>query len=99
MQNNTFIPLAFILVVGIAFYFIYGYLSPKSVDLSKYQALCDSYRTADANEYSADERQMLINEVGYLIPDELKELKSEQERKLKQCVIELAKQLEKQSGS
>ena len=61
MQNNTFIPLASIIVIGLAFYFIYGYLSPQAVDLGQYQTLCNKYLNDTRAQFTQEEKEMLVN--------------------------------------
>ena len=96
MQNNTFYPIALILIIGIAFYFIYGeYLSPKNIDLGKYKEVCTDYQTAPPGTYSDAEIQSLVNKVNYIIPGELATLTVPIQREVKICAIELAERLGK----
>ena len=95
MSNNTFLPIALLLVIAIALYFLYGdYLSPKKVDLGQYKELCLRYQNAPAGTHTQDEIQMLVNEINYLLPAELNELNLPLEREVKSCALQLSKQLE-----
>lgn len=88
--TNLFLPAVFLLVIFAAIYFMYGdAFSTRQVDLGGYLELCEKYRVAAAGTYSADEINMLVAEVNYLVPDELPEITDQQQRALKSCVNEL----------
>lgn len=100
MQNNTFYPIALLLVIGIAFYFLYGeYLSPKNIDLNKYKEVCSNYQTAPPGTYSDAEMQSLVNKVRYILPAELATLTKPIEREVKACAMDLADRLSMGKGS
>lgn len=97
MQNNTFYPIALLLIIGIAFYFLYGeYLSPKNVDFGKYKEVCVTYQTAPPGTYSDAEILSLVNKVNYLLPGELGTLTVPIEQEVKACAMELAARYKKE---
>jgi hypothetical protein len=94
MQNNTFYPLAMLLIIGIAFYFLYSeYLSPKNVNFAKYKEVCIAYQNAPPGTYSDAEMFSLVNKVNYLLPGDLSTLTNPIEREVKTCALALAKRL------
>jgi hypothetical protein len=89
--NNLFLPAVFLLVIFAAIYFMYSdAFSTRQVDLGKYLELCQQYQSAADGKYSADEVNMLISEINYLVPDDLQEITDAQQRALKACGNELA---------
>ena len=97
MQNNVFYPVALVLIIGIAFYFLYGnYFSLSNVDYAKYQEVCNSYLQAEAGKYSRAELESLVNKVNYLLPDEPDKLTVPIQKQVKTCAAELAKRLAKE---
>jgi len=93
--NNIYLPIVFLLVIFAAIYFMYGdAFSTKQVDLGKYLELCEQYRKAEKAKFTTDEIRMLVSEVNYLVPGELKEISDAQQRSLKMCAAELASRIE-----
>lgn len=83
-----------ILIVAAGFYFMQGsFFSTQQFDIGAYQAMCDKYKTAEPGVYKNDEMQMLVNEINYLISDELENIKDPATKQLKQCVQTLSVKL------
>jgi hypothetical protein len=88
--NNLYLPVVFLLVIFAAIYLMYSdTFSTRQVDLGKYLELCQQYQSAANGEYSADEINMLVAEVNYLLPDDSQEISGEQQRALKTCINKL----------
>ena len=94
MQNNTFYPLALIVIAGIGLYFMFGnYFSIKNVDYAKYKEVCTNYLQAEKGKYSDAEMQSLVNKVNYLLPGELSTITIPIEKDVKSCALELSRRL------
>ena len=95
---NKYYPFILLAIIFTAIYLMYGEaFSPRQVDISKYRELCLKYQSAPKDTYPMAEIQMLINEVHYLLPNEIDELKEENERELKACALKLAERINKGS--
>ena len=92
-MNNKFYPVAFLLLIGVAAYIMFGDAFKPNVDLAEYREMCNKYRAAKAGTYTHAEIQMLVNELGYLLPEDSSELNDTTEIELKACVAELAGRL------
>ena len=94
MSQNTSILVLTVIIIAAGFYIMYGKpFSPKQVDLTSYQSLCDQYRAADKGTYKQEEIQMLISEINYLITEDMKEIKDPVSRELKKCSQDLSNKL------
>lgn len=87
-------PTAFLLVIAIALYFMYGDMfSLKNVDFAAYKEACHKYRSAKAGTYTNDEMQSLVNKVNYLLPGSVAEIKEPLKKEIKSCANELSKRI------
>lgn len=94
MQNNTFYPLALLVIAGIGLYFMFGnYFSVENVDYAKYKEVCANYLQAEKGKYSDAEMQSLVNKVNYLLPGELDTITVPIEKEVKSCALELSRRL------
>ena len=95
MSQNMSITLLTVLIITAGLYFMYGSsFSTQQVDLVSYQRLCDKYRTADTGTYKRDEMQMLVNEINYLVTDDVKDIKDVTSRDLKICAQALSAKID-----
>lgn len=88
-------PTAFLLVIAVALYFMYGeYFSLKNVDFAAYKNACVKYQSAKTGVYSRSEIQSLVNKVNYLLPGSVAEIEEPLKKQIKACANELSKRLE-----
>lgn len=93
-MNKTHYPTAFLLVIAIALYFMYGdQFSLKNVDFSAYKEACIKYQSAEAGTYTNDEVLGLVNKINYLLPGAVDEIKDDLKKDIKTCANELSKKL------
>ena len=93
-MDNKHYPTAFLLVIAIALYFMYGdQFSLKNVDFDAYKNVCIKYQSAKAGTYKDDEILSLISKVNYLLPGTVEEIKEPLKKEIKTCVNELSKRL------
>ena len=92
-MNNKFYPVAFLLLIGVAAYIMFGDAFKPNVDLAQYMEVCNKYQAAKAGTYTNAEIQMLVNELGYLLPEAKSEINDATKLELKACVAELAGRL------
>lgn len=98
MSQNASILALTILIIAAGLYFMYGSpFSKQNVNLSAYQEMCDKYRTATQGTYTQDEMQMLVNEISYLVTDEVKDIKDAASKNLKLCGQDLSAKLSAKS--
>jgi hypothetical protein len=87
-------PTAFLLVIAVALYFMYGeQFSLKNVDFEAYKEVCNKYQSAKDGVYTQDELQSLVNKVNYLLPGTVEEIKEPLKKEIKTCANELSKRL------
>jgi len=87
-------PTAFLVVIAIALYFMYGdQFSLKNVDFSAYQEMCTKYRLAKAGTYNQSEILGLVNKINYLLPGSVDEIKEPLKKEIKSCANELSTKL------
>ena len=87
-------PTAFLLVIAIALYFMYGeQFSLKNVDFEAYKEICHKYESAKTGEFTANEMQSLVNKVNYLLPEAVAEIKEPLKKEIKICANELSKKI------
>lgn len=94
-MNTKYYPIAFILLIVIAFYIMYGAGFQPSVDLVKYKEVCNQYSLDKIGKFSHDDKQMLVNQINYLLPATISELNDVLEIELKTCANQLATQISK----
>jgi len=88
--------IGFLLIIAMGFYFIYGNpFSAQQVDLAQYQLVCDQYQQAEEGEFKEAELQMLVNEINYLVQDELTAIQDPAAKKLKMCAQQLTEKMNK----
>ena len=93
MENKHY-PTAFLLVIAIALYFMYGdEFSLKNVDFEAYKEACIKYQTAKLGTYKDEEIFSLISKVNYLLPGTVEEIKEPLKKEIKTCANELSKRL------
>jgi len=94
MSQQMSYSIGFLLIIAMGFYFMYGNpFSPGKVDLAQFQRVCDQYQQAEKGKYKDAELQMLVNEIYYLVPDELAAIKDPVGKKLKTCAQNLSKRI------
>jgi len=87
-------PTAFLLVIAIALYFMYGeQFSLKNVDFEAYKEVCLKYQTAKEGTFSEVEIQSLVNKVNYLLPGTVAEINEPLKKEIKNCANELSKKI------
>ena len=87
-------PTAFLVVIAFALYVMYGDMfSMKNVDFAAYKEVCNKYRSDKTGTYSQDEILGLVNKINYLLPGSVDEIKEPLKKEIKQCAIELSRQL------
>ena len=87
-------PTAFLLVIAVALYFMYGdQFSLKNVDFAAYKEVCNKYQSAKAGVYTNDEMQSLVNKVNYLLPGDVAEIEEPLKKEIKACANELSRRL------
>jgi len=88
-------PTAFLLVIAVALYFMYGeQFSLKNVDFNAYKEVCEKYRSAKPDTYTDDEILSLVNKISYLLPESFTEIQEPLKKEIKICASELSKRLE-----
>ena len=93
-MDNKHYPTAFLLVIAIALYFMYGdEFSLKNVDFEAYKEACNKYQAAKAGTYKDEEIISLISKVNYLLPGTVEEIKEPLKKEIKTCANELSKRL------
>ena len=93
-MDNKHYPTAFLLVIAIALYFMYGdEFSLKNVDFEAYKEACIKYQTAKLGTYKDEEIFSLISKVNYLLPGTVEEIKEPLKKEIKTCANELSKRL------
>lgn len=93
-MKNKFYPVAFILLILIAVYIMYGEGFKPNVDLAQYKEVCEKYLLDKQGEYSKEEKLALVNQVNYLLPATISELNNSVEKEVKNCANQLAQQLD-----
>ena len=93
-MNNKHYPTAFLLVIAVALYFMYGdEFSLKNVDFSAYKDVCVKYKSAAAGTYKDEEILSLVSKINYLLPGTVEEIKEPLKKEIKTCANELSKRL------
>lgn len=91
-MNSKYYPTAFLLVIAIALYFMYGeQFSLKNIDFAAYKEACFKYQSAEAGTYSNDEILSLVNKVNYLLPGAVEDIEDSLRKEVKNCANELSK--------
>lgn len=88
-------PVAFIILIGLAFYIMYSDAFKPKIDLLAYKEACHKYLDNKTGFYPIDEMKMLVAKVNYLFPAAAAELKNPLEVEIKSCSEELEKRLNK----
>lgn len=87
-------PTAFLLVIAVALYFMYGdQFSLKNVDFAAYKEVCNKYQSAKVGVYTNDEMQSLVNKVNYLLPGDVAEIEEPLKKEIKVCANQLSRRL------
>jgi hypothetical protein len=87
-------PTAFLLVIAIALYFMYGeQFSLNNVNFPAYKEVCVKYQTAKAGTYKDEELLSLISKVNYILPDPVEKITDPLKKEIKICANELSKHL------
>ena len=93
-MDNKHYPTAFLLVIAVALYFMYGdQFSLKNVDFAAYKDICTKYQHAKAGTYKDEEILSLISKVNYLLPGSVEEIEEPLKKEIKVCANELSKRL------
>lgn len=89
-------PTAFLLVIAIALYLMYGdEFSLKNVNFAAYQEVCNKYQSAKPGTYTDNEMLGLISQVNYLLPEAVAEIKDPLKKEIKMCSNKLVERLNK----
>ena len=89
-------PTAFLLVIAIALYFMYGeQFSLTNVNFDAYKEACVKYQSAKADTYSNDEILGLVSKVNYLLPESVDDIKDPLKKEIKACANDLSMRLSK----
>lgn len=94
-MNNKYYPVAFLIFIAIAAYVMFGDAFKAKVDYAEYKAVCKKYLADTQGEFSTDDKQMLVNQVNYLLPENISELKDPLKSEIKNCASQLSQQLHK----
>ena len=93
-MDNKHYPTAFLLVIAVALYFMYGdQFSLKNVDFVTYKDVCIKYQSAKAGTYKDEEILSLISKVNYLLPGSVEDIEEPLKKEIKTCANELLKRL------
>ena len=93
-MDNKHYPTAFLLVIAVALYFMYGdQFSLKNVDFAAYKDTCIKYQSAKTGTYKDEEILSLISKVNYLLPGSVEEIEEPLKKEIKTCANELLKRL------
>ena len=89
-------PTAFLVVIAIALYIMYGeQFSLKNIDFKAYHTACYKYKDAKEGDYSDAEIQSIVNKIHYLLPGSVAEIKEPLKKEIKLCAETLAKRVNK----
>lgn len=89
-------PTAFLLVIAAALYFMYGdQFSLKNVNFDAYKETCVKYQSAKVGTYTNKEILGLVNQINYLLPEPIDEIKGNLKKEIKICANELSKKLQR----
>ena len=92
-MDKKYYPTAFLLVIAVALYFMYGdQFSLKNVNFAAYKEACISYQ-ANKEEYTEKEVQSLVNKINYLLPGSAENIDEPLKKEIKVCADELSKRL------
>ena len=87
-------PTAFLLVIAIALYFMYGeQFSLSNVNFPAYKEACLKYKSTKTGTYKDEELLSLISKVNYLLPEPVEEITDPLKKEIKACANELSKRL------
>ena len=93
-MDNKHYPTAFLLVIALALYFMYGeYFSLSNVNFPAYKEACLKYKSAKAGIYKDEEILSLISKVNYLLPEPIEDISDPLKKEIKICATELSKRL------
>lgn len=93
-MEKKYLPTAFLLIIVVALYFMYGeQFSLSKVDFNAYQQTCNKYQSAKAGEVTKEKIQSLVNKVHYLLPGDVSEIKDPLKKSIKTCANELSRRL------
>ena len=85
-ETNYYYPIALIVIIGGALYFLTGNLfNAGNIDMSRYQKVCEQYLAAKPGEVSQDAMKSYVYKVDYLIPTPINELTDPLEKSVKIC--------------
>ena len=87
-------PTAFLLVIVLALYFMYGdQFSLKNVNFADYKEACLKYQSAQEGTYTDKEVLSLVNKINYLLPGKVEDIEMPLRKEIKACAAELSKRL------
>ena len=93
-MNKKHYPSAFLLIIAVALYFMYGdQFSLSNINFDAYKEACIKLQFAKEGDYTKDEVQSLVNKVNYLLPDSVEDIKDPLKKEIKTCANELSKRL------
>ncbi len=93
-MDKKYYPTAFLLVIAVALYFMYGkQFSLKNVDFTAYKEVCLKYQSAQSGTYSNEEILSLITKINYLLPGTVEEIQDPLKKEIKSCANELSKRI------
>ena len=93
-MDNKHYPTAFLLVIALALYFMFGeHFSLSNVNFPAYKETCLKYQSAKAGSYKDEEFLSLISKVNYLLPGSVEEITDPLKKEIKTCAINLSLRL------
>ena len=91
-MNKKHYPTAFLVVIAVALYFMYGDLfSLKNIDFPAYKEACFKFQSAKTGTNT--EILSLVNKINYLLPEKVEEIKDPLKKEIKSCANELSGRL------
>lgn len=93
-MNKKHYPTAFLAVIAIALYFMYGdFFSLKNIDFPAYKEACFKFQSAKTGTYTDTEILSLVNKINYLLPGNVEDIKEPLKKEIKSCANELSGRL------
>lgn len=98
-MKNQYYPLAFIGLIFLAVFVMYGGMMSPDIDLHKYREVCSQYQTSIDGTYTREEKHMLVNKVNYLFPESIEKINDPLKKEIKKCAAQIEKQLKNSTAS
>ena len=98
-MKKQYYPFAFLALIFLAVFVMYGGIMSPDIDLHKYREVCSQYQTTMDGTYSREEKQMLVSKVNYLFPESIDKINDPLKKEIKNCAAQIEKQLKNSSAS